>query len=90
MPEAVFLRLESSLIEVVQFLRRLQNENENLQQEIRKLKKEVEELTKHNQAESQVIEGFENDRLRIRARVERLLASISTLGEPMRESSVLG
>ncbi|MGH9339958.1 MAG: hypothetical protein ACRD1R_10330 [Acidobacteriota bacterium] len=86
MSENSLAHLEQSLCQVLDLLKALQAENEDLNKEIQELKQHLEELKEANQLKSQQIERFESDRLKIRSRVEKIVRNIADLEEPIRDS----
>ncbi|MDA2929281.1 hypothetical protein MYX84_04925 [Acidobacteria bacterium AH-259-O06] len=85
MSENALAQLESRVVRVVQLLRSLQTENRSLREEIQQLRKDLEEIKEDKKIKNQRIEQFEDDRLRIRSRVEKIMRKVRTLEEP-RES----
>ena len=80
--EIALSRLENSLSRVVDLIQTFRSENERLNQKVQQLKKDVEELREENQAKNSLIKRFENDRLKIRSRVGKVVHHVSTLGKP--------
>lgn len=88
MAETALSRLQDRLFRVTEIFRTLQQENAGLKQQIQDLTQDLEELKKDNDAKQELMERLENDRLKIRTRVETILKQIATLEEPTRESSL--
>ena len=74
-------QLESRVTQVVQLVSSLQTENKVLEEEVEKLRRNVEEVKKDNSTKNQLIKQFENDRLRIRSRVEKIAEKVVALEE---------
>lgn len=88
MAETALCRLQDRLFRVREIFRTLQEENASLKQRIQELTRDLEELKKDNDAKQELMERLENDRLKIRTRVETILKQIAILEEPTRESSL--
>lgn len=74
------------MIRAVRLLQTLQSHNASLREEASKLERDLEELKRENQEKSELINRFENDRLKIRSHVERAIKRVAVLEEPVRES----
>ena len=82
--ESALVRLEDSLVRVLQRLRDLQSKNTELEEKVYRLRKELEDIKKKNKTKSQRIERMDRNHLRIRAGVEKIVRKIDTLEEPIR------
>ena len=74
-------QLESRVTQVVQLVSSLQTENKVLEEEVEKLRRNVEEVKKDNSTKDQLIKQFQNDRIRIRSRVEKIAEKVVALEE---------
>ena len=74
-------QLESRVTQVVHLVSSLQTENKVLEEEVEKLRRNVEEVKKDNSTKDRLIKTFENDRLKIRSRVEKIAEKVVTLEE---------
>jgi chromosome segregation ATPase len=81
--EKALVQLEAHLTQVVRLLSSLQGENRNLREEIQRLGTDLEEVKKDNKAKDQLIKQLKDDRLRIRAGVEKIMKKVTTLEEPL-------
>ncbi len=77
--ETALDQLEACLTQVVQLLSSLQTENGKLVDKIEKLKTHLEEATKGNRSKDQQIEQLKDDRLKIRAGVEKIMRKMTAL-----------
>ena len=69
-------------MEAVQLLGSLQSENKTLKEEIEQLKRSIEEIKGENNYKSKLIKQFKSDRLKIQARVDKIMEKVIALGEP--------
>jgi acetyl-CoA carboxylase alpha subunit len=76
--------LHDRLGQVIELIQALQSENVNLRQEVQQLRQDLEELKRENNSKSQLVERFENNRHKIRSRVENVLRNVATLEEQTR------
>ncbi len=74
--------LESRVMDAVQLLGSLQGENKTLKEEIEQLKRSIEEIKGENNYKGKLIKQFENDRLKIQSRVDKIMEKVIALGEP--------
>ena len=74
-------QLEARVTQVVQLVNSLQTEKKTLEEEVEKLRRNVEEVKKDNSTKDRLIKTFENDRLKIRSRVEKIAEKVVTLEE---------
>ncbi|MBI4445767.1 MAG: cell division protein ZapB [Acidobacteria bacterium] len=88
MSDDAFIRLQERVFRAVEVLRNLQKQNASLKQEVEQLRRDLEELKKQSQFNSQMVERLQSDRLKIRARVERILKNVTALEEPSGESTL--
>jgi FtsZ-binding cell division protein ZapB len=77
--ETALAQLEACLTQVVQLLSSLQTENGELVEKIEKLKTDLEEAKKGNNSKDQRIEQLKDDRLKIRAGVEKIMRKMTAL-----------
>lgn len=77
--ESVLAHLHDRVIQVCERIKTLHGENVNLRREIQQLREDLEELKKENDSKSRLVERFEDNRLKIRSRVEGILRSMATL-----------
>ncbi len=77
--ETALAQLEACLTQVVQLLSSLQTENGELVEKIEKLKTDLEEAKKGNNSKGQRIEQLKDDRLKIRAGVEKIMRKMTAL-----------
>ncbi len=68
----------------VQLLGSLQSENKTLKEEMEQLKRSLEEIKGENHYKGKLIKQFENDRLKIQSRVEKVMEKVIALEEPSR------
>ena len=69
-------------MDAVRLLGSLQGENKTLKEEIEQLKRSLEEIKGENNHKGKLIKQFENDRLRIQTRVEKIMGKVIALEEP--------
>lgn len=74
--------LEKRVKQVVELLSSIQAENQNLRKEITELRQNLEEIRRDNSVRNQHIQQFRKDRLKIRSRVEKILAKVNALEQP--------
>jgi len=82
MSTEVLEQLESRVERAVQFLSRVKEENENLQEEIRQLKRDLEEVTRERRNKDQLIGRLRLDRSRVKSKVEKILERVIALEQP--------
>lgn len=79
MAESALAQLQDRLFRVTELFQALRQENAGLKGEIQQIKQDLEELTKEIQLKSQRMKQFEQDRLRIQSRADRILKNVATL-----------
>lgn len=84
MAKSDLAHLHDRLGQVIELIQALQSENVNLRQEVQQLRQDLEELKRENNSKSQLVERFENNRHKIRSRVENVLRNVATLEEQTR------
>ncbi len=77
--ETALAQLEACLTQVVQLLSSLQTENGKLVDKIEKLQTDLEEAKEGNKSKNQQIEQLKDDRLKIRAGVEKMMRKMTAL-----------
>jgi FtsZ-binding cell division protein ZapB len=74
-------QLEARVTQVVQLVSSLQTEKKTLEEEVEKLRRNADKIKEEKSTKDQLVKQFENDRLRIRSRVEKIVKKVVALEE---------
>ena len=74
-------QLEARVTQVVQLVSSLQTEKKTLEEEVDKLRRNADKIKEEKSTKDQLVKQFENDRLRIRSRVEKIVKKVVALEE---------
>jgi chromosome segregation ATPase len=72
-------QLEARVVKMLELLTQVKAENEALKEEVRVARHQLEDARRAADEKDQLIQKFEDDRLRIRSRVEKIIERVDSL-----------